>query len=101
MLPHEKAMLLNAQLASRASKLVYPPQNLVDLIWKTKPMRSKNPIYHHATEFTGMEAIEKVTAVRNWIRDQPAAVPSYSKAAPTQAQMHIGTLISSLSSIGM
>ena len=56
MLPHEKAMLLNAQLATRASKLVYPPQNLIDLIWKTKPARSKEFIYEHGMEFTGLSS---------------------------------------------
>lgn len=53
MLPHEKAMLLNAQLAPRQSKLVYPPQNLIDLIWKSKPARSKEQVYVHGMEFTG------------------------------------------------
>jgi Xaa-Pro aminopeptidase len=99
MLPHEKATALNTQLASRNSKLVYPPQNLVDLIWKTKPSRSKDPIYIQPTEFTGMDAEQKIRAIRNWITQQAPAVPSYSKAPPTQAQMHIGTLISALPSI--
>jgi Xaa-Pro aminopeptidase len=54
MLSHEKAMSLNAQLAPKNSKLAYPPQNLIDLLWKDKPSRSKKPIYVQPDEFTGM-----------------------------------------------
>jgi Xaa-Pro aminopeptidase len=39
MISHEKATLLNSKLSSMESKLVYPPQNLVDLIWKAKPIK--------------------------------------------------------------
>jgi Xaa-Pro aminopeptidase len=49
--------------------------------------------------FTGMSSLEKLAAVRDWIEKQPPAVPSYAKGPPTQAQMHIGTLISNLASI--
>jgi hypothetical protein len=53
MLSHEKAMSLNSQLAPKNSKLAYPPQNLVDLLWKDKPSRSKETIYVQPNEFTG------------------------------------------------
>jgi Xaa-Pro aminopeptidase len=53
MISHEKATLLNSKLAARSSKLVYPPQNLVDLIWKDKPAKSKESIYTQPMEFTG------------------------------------------------
>jgi Xaa-Pro aminopeptidase len=99
MLPHEKAMQLNTALGPKGSKLVYPPQNFVDLIWKSKPQRSKDPVYVQPNEFTGMDAVEKIKAVRLWIEKQAPAVPSYSKAPPTAAQRHVGTLITSLPSI--
>jgi Xaa-Pro aminopeptidase len=99
MLAHAKAMSLNAALAAKGSKLVYPPQNLIDLIWKSKPSRSKDTVYVQPNEFSGMDAVQKIQAVRDWISQQPAAVPSYSKAAPTQAQKHVGTLITALPNI--
>jgi Xaa-Pro aminopeptidase len=36
MLLYEKAFQFNSQLAVKSSKLIYPPQNFVDLIWKDK-----------------------------------------------------------------
>ncbi|KAH7928918.1 Creatinase/aminopeptidase [Leucogyrophana mollusca] len=99
MIAHEKATQLNTQLNIKNSKLIYPPQNFVDLTWKDKPLRSKDPIFIQSSEFTGKVASAKIAELRAWIRAQPAAVPSYSKAPPTAAQTHVGTLITSLSSI--
>ncbi|EGO00442.1 hypothetical protein SERLA73DRAFT_89439 [Serpula lacrymans var. lacrymans S7.3] len=99
MISHETATRLSSQLNRKNSKLAYPPQNFMDLVWKDKPLRSKDPVFIQSLEFTGCEAAAKVTALRDWIQTQPAAVPSYSKNPPTAAQMHVGTLISSLSSI--
>jgi len=100
MISHEKATLLNTQLNNKNSKLIYPPQNFIDLVWKDKPLRSKEPVFIQSLEFTGTEPDAKIAEVRAWIKAQPPAVPVYSKASPTPAQMHIGTLITSLSSIG-
>lgn len=100
MLPHEKAILLNTELAPKKSKLFYPPQNLVDLIWKDKPSRSREPVFVQPLRFTGMEASAKLSELRKWIKSQPPSVPSYSKREPTDADKHVGTLISNLSSIG-
>lgn len=100
MLPHQKAVLLNSQLQSKASKLFYPPQNLVDLIWKEKPPRSKEQIYVQPLKYTGMEAGKKLARLREWIGEQAPSVPSYSKAPPTAGQMQAGTLISNLGCIG-
>jgi Xaa-Pro aminopeptidase len=99
MISHEKATQLIAKLNTKKSKLVFPPQNFVDLAWKDKPQRSKDPIFIQSLDFTGREASSKLSDVRQWIRAQPPAVPSYSKSPPTAAQMHVGTLITSLSSI--
>ena len=54
MISHEKATLLNSKLGSIESKLVYPPQNLVDLVWKTKPVKSDAAIYIQSIEFAGV-----------------------------------------------
>ena len=54
MISHEKATLLNSKLGSIESKLVYPPQNLVDLIWKAKPVKPDAAIYIQSTEFAGV-----------------------------------------------
>jgi Xaa-Pro aminopeptidase len=99
MLSHEKAATFNAQLTAKSSKLIYPPQNFVDLIWKDKPMRSREPIFVQPMEFTGKDASSKLSELRSWVRKYPPATLSYSKAAPTPAQMHVATLVTSLSSI--
>ena len=54
MISHEKASLLNSKLGAIQSKLVYPPQNLVDLIWKAKPVKPDAAIYIQSTEFAGV-----------------------------------------------
>ena len=54
MISHEKAVLLNSKLGSIESKLVYPPQNLVDLIWKAKPVKPDAAIYIQSVEFAGV-----------------------------------------------
>lgn len=99
MLAHEKAVLLNSQLQAKGSKLFYPPQNLIDLIWKDKPPRSKEPVYVQPLKYTGMEANKKLAKLKDWIKAQPPTVPSYSKTPPTANQMQVGTLISNLACI--
>jgi Xaa-Pro aminopeptidase len=99
MIAHEKASLINSKLTSRSSKLIFPPQNLVDLVWKDKPSKSKNPVFLQPIEFTGKEASTKLEELRAWIKAQPPATLSYSKSPPTAAQMHVATLITSLSCI--
>ena len=49
----------------------------------------------------GRDASDKLRQVRDWVEAHPPAVPFYSKAAPTPAQMYVATLITSLSNIGM
>ncbi|KAJ6616675.1 peptidase M24, structural domain-containing protein [Mycena sp. CBHHK59/15] len=99
MISHEKATLINSKLSPLDSKLIYPPQNLVDLAWKDKAPKSKEPVYRQPIEFTGQEASSKLSRLRDWISQQPPSVPSYSRTPPTEAQMHVATLVSSLSSI--
>ncbi|EPS97203.1 hypothetical protein FOMPIDRAFT_38540 [Fomitopsis schrenkii] len=99
MISHEKASSLNPILHQRGSKLVYPPQNLVDLIWAEKPSRSKEPVYVQAIELSGMHATAKLADLREWIRQQPPSLPSFSKMEPKPSQMQVATLISSLPNI--
>jgi hypothetical protein len=53
MISHEKATLINSKINSSNSKLIYPPQNLVDLVWKDKPLKPKAPLFMQPIEFTG------------------------------------------------
>ena len=100
MLSYTKATELNTQLSHKASKLVYPPQNLIDLVWKDKPLRSKEPIFIHPMEFTGKSTPDKLANIRTWIRDTPPTTASYSKSAPTPDKYHVATLVTALDSIG-
>jgi Xaa-Pro aminopeptidase len=53
MISNETAQQLYPLLQATKSKLVYPSQNLVDLIWLNKPVRSKNKIFVQPIEYTG------------------------------------------------
>ncbi|KAF8893619.1 peptidase M24, structural domain-containing protein [Infundibulicybe gibba] len=99
MISHENATHINSKITQLNSKLVYPPQNLIDLIWKDKPPKSKEPVYLQPIEYTGKDAGSKLNKLRDWIKKQPHSVPSYSKSPPTPSQMHVGTLVTSLPAI--
>jgi Xaa-Pro aminopeptidase len=53
MISNEHALQLYPLLQAKKSKLSYPSQNLIDLIWEGKPPRSKNKIYVQPIEYTG------------------------------------------------
>jgi Xaa-Pro aminopeptidase len=53
MISNEVAQQLYPLLQSKRSKLVYPSQNLIDLVWENKPGRSKNKIFVQPIEYTG------------------------------------------------
>lgn len=55
----------------------------------------------HLNGLLGRDAKYKLAKVREWIREQPPTVSSYSKAEPTLAQTHVATLVTSLSCIGL
>ncbi|CCM03196.1 uncharacterized protein FIBRA_05320 [Fibroporia radiculosa] len=99
MITHQNAVKLNQALQKKKSKLVYPPQNLVDIIWAERPSRSREPVFVQPLSFTGKEAGAKLAELRAWITEQAPSVPSYSKAEPKPSQMQVGTLISSLPNI--
>jgi Xaa-Pro aminopeptidase len=53
MISNETARQFYPLLKAKESKLVYPPQNLIDLIWVNRPVRSKNKIFVQPIEYTG------------------------------------------------
>ena len=53
MLSFEKSVIINETINSLDSKIVYPPQNLVDLIWKDKPLKSDAPVFKREIEYIG------------------------------------------------
>lgn len=100
MISWAKASALNSSIAKVGAKLVFPAQNLVDLVWKTRPARSKDPIFRQPRRFAGEDASSKLSAIRTWITEQPPAKPAYAKRGPaTEAQKHAATLVSGLSNI--
>ena len=100
MLSHTKATELNNRLSPKGSKLVHPPKNLIDLIWKDKPSRLKEPVFIHPIEFTGKSTLDKLADIRTWIREAPHTTTSRSRSAPTASEHHVATLITALDSIG-
>jgi hypothetical protein len=53
MLSYEKSAIINAKIKSLDCKMIYPPQNLVDIIWKNKPMKSDAPVFKQEIEYIG------------------------------------------------
>ena len=119
MISHENATFINT-IKSLKSKLIYPPQNLVDRIWVERPEKPHTMVYIHSTEFagsllfrifrlptdvifvvwTGESAVSKLKRLREWIRQQLASIPSYSKQQePPTSHVHVATLVTSLSCI--
>lgn len=101
MISYSQASALNSAMQQKSAKLVFPTQNLVDLIWKSKPTRSKHPITLQARRFAGEDANSKLQKVRAWISEQPPSRPSYvkSNAEVKEEQRNVATLITSLSNI--
>jgi len=101
MLSLETANFLNKEMGLRNldSKLVFPSQNLVDLVWKDKPPKSVMAVYPQPLEFTGMEAPAKLAQIRQWIRNQPPTPLAYTKREPTPKDMQIGHILTSLPQI--
>ncbi|KAJ7803763.1 aminopeptidase-P [Mycena olivaceomarginata] len=100
MISHEKATLISNQLSSLDSKMIYPPQNLVDLVWKDKAAKSREPYSDsRLNSQVCQEASSKLRRLREWISEQPPSVPAYSKTPPTESQIHVATLITNLAAI--
>ncbi|KAI0256241.1 peptidase M24, structural domain-containing protein [Lactifluus subvellereus] len=104
MISNETATQLYPLLQAKRSKLVYPSQNLIDLIWEGKPTRSKNKIYVQPIEYTGdnhigKDASKKFYQVREWIKNLAPSGTSPSKNPPSPSQQHVGTLVTNLACI--
>jgi len=99
MISHEKAVLINSKIGNKGSKLIYPPQNLVDLIWRDKPTKSLEKVYIQTNEFTGKDATTKLAELRNWIREQPPD-KSYANKATSAMDRPCATLVTALNCIG-
>ena len=99
MISYKEAILANAKIMHTGSKLVYPPRNLVDVIWEGKPEKSLEKVYLHAIEFTGNDSTSKLGKLRGWIRQQPS-----DKSNPNVRGLMtvpVGTLVARLNSIGV
>lgn len=99
MIEHREATSLNLELQKKKSKLVYPPQNLVDLIWQDKPIRSKESIFVQPLNFTGLAAGAKLDKLRRWIKSYPPSISSYSKSEPKPSNKQVATLVSNLACV--
>ncbi|XP_006457207.1 hypothetical protein AGABI2DRAFT_212532 [Agaricus bisporus var. bisporus H97] len=100
MISHEKASAINSKLTHLDSRFVFPAMNLVDLVWKEKPAKSKGSVYVQSIEYTGKDATYKLYKIREWIKAQPPSIPSFSKATePTPQQIQAGMLVSNLACI--
>ena len=53
MISNETAQQFYPLLKAKKSKLVYPSQNLIDLIWVNRPLRPKNKIFVQPIQYTG------------------------------------------------
>jgi len=53
MISNETAQQFYPLLKAKNSKLVFPSQNLIDLIWVNRPVRSKNNIFIQPIVYTG------------------------------------------------
>lgn len=99
LISYATATKLNTALTLRASSLVYPWQNLIDILWKDRPMRPKAPVYIQPPEFTGEDAAAKLSAVRKWIRGATPETGVYTTRPPTSAQKPVATFLFGLASI--
>ena len=99
MVSHEKATLLSSKLNALESKLVYLPQNLVDLTWKAKPIKPDAAIYIQHFEFAGMLSCF-LTIIYQFVDGFQVGM-LYLKAQRSARQyVQVGTLVTSLSCIG-
>ena len=99
MISHKDAILANTKIVQTGSKLVYPPRNLVDVIWEGKPEKSLEKVYLHAIEFTGNNGTSKLGKLRGWIRQQPPDKSNPNVRGLTAVP--VGTLVSDLNCIGV
>ncbi|GJJ09346.1 hypothetical protein Clacol_003568 [Clathrus columnatus] len=66
---HRIAVDLRERLRACNSKLIFPEHNMIDAIWRGRPYRSKEMIFIHPLQFTGVSASDKLNLVKDWIRN--------------------------------
>ncbi|ESK89286.1 xaa-pro aminopeptidase [Moniliophthora roreri MCA 2997] len=87
----EDALRLESGLRKRNARIVYPPGNLVDKIWRERPPQSKNLVFLHPVEFAGETASSKLQRLRGWIQTV--------RGDENDDQQRVGTLVVSLPDI--
>jgi len=90
---------INSALTARASSLVFPWQNLVDLIWKDRPLRPKDLIYVQPMQFAGVDAREKLVQIRSWIGSSTPLTERYSTNPPKPKDIPIAAFLADLADI--
>ncbi|KAL0574111.1 hypothetical protein V5O48_007844 [Marasmius crinis-equi] len=86
-------VLLNTRFKRTGSEMVYPEENLVDAVWKDKPSPSEAPVFIQPYKFTGEHARDKLSKLREWVREQGDGLSLDQTDEPA------GTLISDLPAI--
>ncbi|KAF8532523.1 hypothetical protein JB92DRAFT_3080697 [Gautieria morchelliformis] len=99
LISYSAASKLSTALTPRASSLVFPWQNLIDLLWKNRPVRPKEPVYIQPLVFAGEDASSKLSSIRQWIQNSTPETGIYTTKPPTSAQTPIATFLSNLASI--
>jgi Xaa-Pro aminopeptidase len=99
LISYTEATKLTTALTPRASSLVFPWQNLVDLLWKDRPIRPKEPVYIQPLGLAGTDASSKLAQIRSWIVESKPETGMYTTKPPTQAQTPIATFMASLAAI--
>ena len=69
-IPFNVAESLNKELEAASLKLVLPDENLVDLVWESRPARPSSTIYIQPLKYTGRDAVDKLDSFRTWIASQ-------------------------------
>ncbi|KIM25258.1 hypothetical protein M408DRAFT_17397 [Serendipita vermifera MAFF 305830] len=73
MIRHEQGIGLYKGLYDRGSKLHFPRQNLIDLIWEYRPKKPSDPVNLHLVQYTGKDTKDKLAEIRKRIRKMDVA----------------------------
>ncbi|ORY25163.1 peptidase M24, structural domain-containing protein [Naematelia encephala] len=64
-IPFSETKNLSSSLANSKSTLIPIKDNLIDVLWPSRPQRPKNPIFHLDVKFTGQSVSEKLSILRD------------------------------------
>ncbi|KAF8530500.1 Creatinase aminopeptidase [Hysterangium stoloniferum] len=90
---------LQEALLPRASSLAFPWQNLIDLIWKDRPSRPKNPVNLQPLQFAGEDAKSKLASIRGWIQRSAPETGRFTANPPQPAERPVAAFISDLTEV--